>query len=109
MRTVVGKGLFDFGDRDGIGQNARLQHPLGVASDPERNAVWIADTFNSRIKRVDLASGEVSKFRISYELDEPGGLSLYRNKLFIANTNAHQVVALDLQSRMSEVVHVRET
>lgn len=108
VNTLVGKGLFDFGDRDGIGRDARLQHPLGIASDPEGNAIWVADTFNSKIKRIDVKTGEVSKFRISYELDEPGGLALYRNKLFIANTNAHQIVALDLQSRMSEVVNVRE-
>ena len=30
------------------------------------------------------------------------------DKLFIANTNEHQIVALDLQSRMTEVLNVRE-
>ena len=30
------------------------------------------------------------------------------DKLFIANTNAHQVVAIDLQTRLAEVVDVRE-
>jgi DNA-binding beta-propeller fold protein YncE len=82
---------------------------MGVAADPDRNAIWIADTFNSKIKRIDVRTGEVTKFKISYELDEPGGLTLYRNKLFIANTNAHKIIALDLQSRMSEVVNVRES
>ncbi len=108
VSTLVGKGLFDYGDREGIGMKARLQHPLGVAVDPERNALWVADTFNSRIKRIDLRTSEVTRFAFNLPLDEPGGLNLYRNKLFIANTNAHQIVALDLQSRMSEVVNVRE-
>jgi thiol-disulfide isomerase/thioredoxin len=106
--TLVGKGLFDFGDRDGVGREARLQHPLGVTVDDERNALWIADTYNSKIKRLDLQTRQVNRFKIGFQLDEPGGLSLHRNKLFIANTNAHQIVALDLQSRITEVLNVRE-
>ncbi len=109
VSTMLGKGLFDFGDRDGVGQEARLQHPLGLALDPERNALWVADTFNSKIKRIDLQTSEVSKFKFGVPLDEPGGLSLFRDKLFIANTNAHQIVMLDLSSRMAEVVNVRES
>ncbi len=108
VSTLVGKGLFDFGDRDGVGREARLQHPLGIAVDPERNALWVADTFNSKIKRIDLQTSEVSKFKFGLQLDEPGGLSLFRDKLFIANTNAHQIVMLDLSSRMAQVVDVRE-
>lgn len=108
VSTLVGKGLFDFGDRDGVGREARLQYPLGITVDTERNALWIADTYNSKIKRIDLATAEVSRFKFSFKLNEPGGLSLYRNKIFIANTNAHQIVALDLQTRMAEVVNVRE-
>jgi thiol-disulfide isomerase/thioredoxin len=108
VSTLVGKGLFDFGDRDGVGREARLQHPLGITVDPERNALWVADTFNSKIKRIDLQTNQVSKFKFGVQLDEPGGLSLFRDKLFIANTNAHQIVMLDLSSRMAEVVNIRE-
>jgi hypothetical protein len=54
-------------------------------------------------------TSEVSKFKFGVQLDEPGGLSLFRDKLFIANTNAHQIVMLDLNSRMTEVVNVRES
>ena len=92
-----------------MGQEARLQNPLGITVDAERNALWIADTYNSKIRRIDLSSNEVSRFKFSQLLDEPGGLSLYRNKLFIANTNAHEVVAVDLQTRIAEVVDVRES
>ncbi len=108
VKTIIGKGLFDFGDRSGVGREARLQHPLGISVDNERNALWIADTYNSKIKRIDVQTSEVTTFKINFKLNEPGGLSLYRNKLFIANTNEHQIVALDLQSRMTEVVNVRE-
>jgi thiol-disulfide isomerase/thioredoxin len=108
VSTLVGKGLFDFGDRSGVGREARLQHPLGIAVDEERNALWLADTYNSKIKRIDVHTSQVSTFKINFKLNEPGGLSLYRNTLFIANTNDHQIVALDLQSRHTEIVNVRE-
>lgn len=108
VETLAGKGLFDFGDREGIGAKARLQHPLGLDVDTERNALWIADTYNSKIKRVDLKTGQVSRFKINYPLDEPGGLSIFRDKLFIANTSAHQIVCLDLSSRLAEAVDIRE-
>ena len=32
VRRLVGRGLFDFGDIDGVAGQARLQHPLGVAA-----------------------------------------------------------------------------
>lgn len=108
VNTIVGTGLFDFGDRDGIGARARLQHPLGIAADQGSNALWIADTYNSKIKRIDINTNELTKFPINFPLDEPGGISLYRHKLFIANTNAHQIVILDLQSNFAGVVSVRE-
>jgi len=108
VRTLVGKGLFDFGDRSGVGREARLQHPLGITVDAERNALWIADTYNSKIKRIDVQTNEVSTFKFSFKLNEPAGLSIYRHKLFIANTNEHQIVALDLETRMTEIVNVRE-
>lgn len=108
VKTLVGKGLFDFGDRSGVGREARLQHPLGITMDTDRNVLWVADTYNSKIKRIDVQTNEVSTFKFNFKLNEPGGLSIYRNKLFIANTNEHQIVALDLETRMAEIVDVRE-
>jgi len=83
--TLVGKGLFDFGDVDGPTSEALLQHPLGVTSDPE--AAWVADTFNGKIKRVDLGSREVSTVAAGFS--EPGGLARAGDYLIVADTNAH--------------------
>ena len=62
LRTLVGTGLFDFGDRDGSGEAALLQHPLGVAVLNGR--VYVADTNNHRIRVADLAAGRVSTLDI---------------------------------------------
>ena len=58
VATAVGTGLFDWGDRDGVGQAGQLQHPLGLAAD---EATWIvADTFNHRVRRYDPRDGRLT-------------------------------------------------
>ena len=44
VKTLVGRGLFEFGDVDGKGDKARLQHPLGVEA--RDGVVYVADTYN---------------------------------------------------------------
>src|SRR6185437_3415403 len=50
VRTIVGTGLFDFGDVDGVGEAVRLQHPLGLAV--RDGLVYVADSYNDKIKRI---------------------------------------------------------
>lgn len=52
VSTIVGKGLFDFGDVDGLGDVVRLQHPLGVVY--FKNKLYVADSYNHKIKQIDL-------------------------------------------------------
>lgn len=104
--TAAGGGLFTFGDRDGPGQMVRLQHPQGVAVSDE--GVFVADTYNHKIKQFDPASGDVhtlagtgtSGYRDGSldqaQFDEPGGLSAGDGKLYVADTNNHCVRAIDL-------------
>ncbi len=44
--------LFAYGDEDGRGAEARLQHPLGVAVATEEGVVFVADSYNHKIKKV---------------------------------------------------------
>ncbi len=57
VESAVGKGLFDFGFRDGEAAEARLQHPLGVTVLPD-GSVAIADTYNGAVRRYDPATGD---------------------------------------------------
>ena len=52
VKTLIGTGLFNFGDRDGKFEEALLQHVLGVAYHEGR--VYVADTYNHKIKAADL-------------------------------------------------------
>src|SRR5262249_21331117 len=51
VKTIVGQGLFEFGDVDGVGDKVRLQHALGVAYADGK--LYVADTYNSKIKVID--------------------------------------------------------
>lgn len=104
VTTLVGTGLFDFGDRDGTGDAVRLQHPLGVAVHGEH--VYIADTYNGKVKRLDPATRRVDTF-VDAGLDEPGGITVAAGELYVADTNNHRVVVVDIETgeaRLLELV-----
>ena len=95
VTTLIGAGLYDFGDVTGKREVARLQHPLAVAADP-RGLIFVADSYNGKIKALNMRSGEVRTLNMPYRFEEPAGLSLAAGALWIANTNAHEVVRVDL-------------
>ncbi|MDT8404026.1 thioredoxin-like domain-containing protein [Sulfuriflexus sp.] len=106
VNTLVGKGMFEFGDKDGKGSEALMQHPLGVAFDPKRKALWVADTFNHRIRHIKLSNNTVSSLRLSQPLAEPGGLSIHDDSLWVANTNAHNIVKINIKTGEMEQVEI---
>jgi hypothetical protein len=106
VRRIVGTGLFDYGDVDGAGDRARLQHPLGVAYNPVDGLLYVADTYNGKIKTVEpgtrgaqtLAGGAEHGWRDGPEplFYEPGGLDLAEGRVYVADTNSHAIRVVDL-------------
>ena len=104
VRTIVGRGLFEFGDVDGQGNQVRLQHPLGVAY--RGGKLLVADTYNSKVKVLDPDKRNCFAFAgesggwLSYPLfNEPGGLSVAGHRLYVADTNGHRVQIIDLNTK----------
>jgi thiol-disulfide isomerase/thioredoxin len=113
VETLVGRGLFHFGDRDGPGRvadetqrrstEALLQHAVGVAH--HDGLLYVADTYNSKIKVIDLGTGMVSTFvgggskGADRVFNEPTGVSVYEDKLYVADTNAHRIRIVDLKTK----------
>jgi thiol-disulfide isomerase/thioredoxin len=97
VTTLLGSGLYDFGDANGKRDTARLQNPLAVCADA-RGIVFIADSYNGKIKALSLRTGEARSLNLPYRFNEPSGLSLAAGALWIANTNAHEIVRVDLAS-----------
>ena len=103
VTTVLGGGLFRFGDRDGDFYEALLQHPLGLAVAGRR--AWVADSYNHKVKEIDLEEGTVRTVAgdghpgrddgSPGRLREPSGLGYAGGRLFVADTNNHAVRWLD--------------
>lgn len=99
VTTLAGGDLFAFGDQDGVGDRVRLQHPLGVAY--AEGALYIADTYNHKIKRLDPATRSVisvwgdgtpgDETGASPRFREPGGISVAGDRLYIADTDNHRI------------------
>lgn len=91
-RTLIGEGLFDFGDEDGTTDGARLQHPLDVAALPD-GSLLIADTYNGKLKRVASDRPGARVTTVLSELAEPGGIAVAADGAWlVADTNAHRVL-----------------
>lgn len=107
VESAIGKGLFDFGFRDGAAAEARLQHPLGVTVLPD-GSVAIADTYNGAVRRYDPASGTVST--LARGLLEPSDVIVDHTQsagseplLVVVEANKHQVVFVPIPKEAQQV------
>lgn len=121
VRRLVGRGLFEFGDVDAMGDSVRLQHPLGVAATLEGGepVVYIADSYNDKIKRLRPSTREVVTVfggaghglvdgdAVEAEFWEPGSLSLRGRTLYIADTNNHAVRIADLDTGIVRSLEIK--
>lgn len=111
VKTVVGSDqkdfgrLFDFGDKDGPRNVAKLQHCLEVVY--LQGKIYVADTYNHKIKVVDAKTGETKTIAgtgLSGTSDdppqfhEPAGLAHAKGLLYVADTNNHLIRTIDLAS-----------
>ncbi len=116
VQTILGEGLFEFGDQDGTGkENVRLQHPLGVTY--HNGMLYVADTYNHKIKKV----GPATTTSVTYlgtgqpglrdgenpAFFEPGGVSVAAGNLYIADTNNHAVRVADLATGEVRTLHLK--
>jgi hypothetical protein len=96
VTTLVGTGLFEFGDRDGVGDEVRLQHAAGLAWGPGNHRLWIADTYNHKLKTLDPATRRVEAVEPFEEtLAEPMGLATAGHYMLVADTNNHRILRVD--------------
>ena len=110
LDTLVGKHLFVWGDELGSFDETLLQHAVGiehVGRGDGRGVLYIADTYNHKIKLLDLdtmtssliAGDGVAGLRdgsgADARLAEPSGLSATSDTLYVADTNNHRIRKLD--------------
>ncbi|CAN5347614.1 thioredoxin-like domain-containing protein [soil metagenome] len=101
VSTIVGEGLFEFGDIDGIGDKARIQHALGVIVVDGK--LIVADTYNSKLKKLDPATRACSTWLGDSKakeplFNEPAGLTTAKGKIYVADTNANRIQVVDIKT-----------
>ena len=105
VTTLVGEGLFVFGDVDGEGDAVRLQHPLGITA--HDGYLYLADSYNNKIKQLGPGRRTVTTWLGSGVADstdgmgaaasfrEPAGVCAGEHGLYVADTNSHRVAVAD--------------
>jgi thiol-disulfide isomerase/thioredoxin len=109
VHTLVGLGLFDFGDQDGSGDDVRLQHVQGLCA--LNDQLYLADTYNNRIKRLDPRTRTVTTLAGSGSagqqdgpfstatFNELGGIAATSTHLYVADTNNNAIRVLNLSNQ----------
>jgi len=117
VTTLVGTGLFDFGDADGIGEKALLQHVQAVCF--VDGHVYLADTYNNRIKVLNPQTREVKTLAgtgeagfkdstlDSAQFNEPAGLAAADGKLYVADTNNNAIRVIDLAEGIVKTLNIQ--
>ena len=111
LETLVGEHLFVWGDEVGSFDATLLQHAIGIEYVPGAQGeglLYLADTYNHRIKVLDLGAmtsslvvgdgiaGLRDGVGADARLAEPSGLSATSDTLYVADTNNHRIRTLDL-------------
>ena len=101
VKTLIGKGHFHYGMKDGNKLEAMLQYPLGL--DVTREGIYIADSYNHAIRFFDFKNKELSTLigngtRGSNlnQLNEPSDVLKIGNFLYIVDTNNHKIKKFNL-------------
>ncbi|MBS1988140.1 redoxin domain-containing protein [Candidatus Dependentiae bacterium] len=117
VKTLIGKGLFNFGFTSGKANDAQLQHPQGIVAD--KNGVYIADTYNHAIRFYNQETHELSTLigngiagdalgsLEQTQLNEPNGIAQVDNTLYIADTNNHRIVIAYLAHQKCSVLNIK--
>ncbi|XP_067129491.1 NHL repeat-containing protein 2 [Centruroides vittatus] len=110
--------LFAFGDRDGIGIDAKLQHPMGITYSDSEELLYVADTYNNKIKVISPITKNCYTLKLSdtesdksekAEFYEPSGLCFVDNDktLFVADTNNHSIKIIDLKKKIMSQLSIK--
>ena len=102
VTTLIGWGLFDFGDQDGAADTALLQHAVGISV--VDNTLYIADTYNGKIKALDLTKKRVKT--IIAGLEEPNDVKFILGYLWVTDTHHHQLLKVNLETGEKHLVPI---
>ncbi len=101
LTTIAGTGTQGFGGDGGLATAARLDTPGGLAIDGAGN-LYIADTHNGRVRRVDAVSGVITTVVAGVR---PGALAMGGDgRLVMADGGRQQVFRVDVGTGVQTLV-----
>ncbi|MDT7042410.1 SMP-30/gluconolactonase/LRE family protein [Candidatus Nitronereus thalassa] len=113
ISTIVGTGESGYNGDEAAGKDTAIAGPSGLAFDREGN-LYIADTFSSRIRKLDQQTGTVETVvggigayqfvegdnESSSSLSRPYAIAIdSQNRLFITDSDNHLIRVWDLQKK----------
>jgi len=114
IKTLIGKGLTEFGHKSGNKANALMQYPLGLVADD--TGVYISDSFNHGIVKYDLSTGQIRDFiggKVKgdaignvTQFDEPSGIISILDRFYIVDSNNNRIVIVSRGSLNSELLDI---
>lgn len=113
VKTLIGKGLFDFGHKNGAKKEALMQHPLGLFVN--RNGAYISDSFNHRIRKYefhrkkikDLFGGKRGDILgKDMQFDEPEDIYVVKDDMYVLDTNNNRLVKINFKKMSASLVNV---
>ena len=115
--TAAGTGRGGYNGDGFLAVHKQLNYPLGAAADGQGH-VYVADTHNHRVRKVNTATGEISTVAgtgqwgfsgdggpaVNARLDRPHGVALdAAGNLYIADTWNHRIRRVDPSGRIATV------
>jgi len=103
--TIIGTGLFDYGNQDGGPGIGQLQHAQGITY--LDGTLYVADTYNDTIRTLDPSSWVLGTLagkgmpgwsdgnRDEASFNEPGAITHAQGILYVVDTNNHLIRTVD--------------
>mgnify|MGYP002783869442 FL=1 len=98
VRTLFGRGVYEFGLKDGGLRHALMQYPTALAPTAGAPGLWIADTGNGALRKWVVRNQALSTVDLPVALQRPSALASFQNWLWIADAGSHSVWRLDVDS-----------
>ncbi len=112
VKTLIGQGE-KFGHANGAKEKALMQHPLALTVD--NSGVYIADSFNHRIRKYDFSSKQIrdlvgaesdDDFGAKTRFDSPEGIISIANNFYISDSGNNRLLILNRSKLNSTLLNV---
>lgn len=115
MTLLAGSG--QPGYRDGIGQDAMFRQPSDIVANGDK--LYVADTYNNRIRQVEIATGKVTTLAgsgsegnvdgigVAASFGQPQALTIVNGKLYVADSAYHIIRSVDFATGAVETLELK--